>query len=383
MLGEIALIAKASAAMGGLTDLGPEDGFRVSLRVLLAALEEAGLPDSQRQAMLDNWQKRIEVRMQLMAVRAADPSIGTQEIEGPMLVTGLPRTGTTSLFDVLAQDPAVRAPLTWETMTLAEPARPGHWHDDPRIARIDDYLGGLGDPVAEAGLHTYGAMLPDECNNILLYNFWGARYPGEPEALWLKGASEWIHNCVPPLPFRLHRMVLQHLQAHGPGGRWLLKEPYHINALDHFIAEYPGAMIVMTHRDPVDVFTSLAGLYATIRGEGPGDPGRPATGRYVLERWSAGLKRCMAARQDPALDARIIDIGYSAIVTEPMATVEAIYRHFDLPLPDAARARMEAWLANPAQHRSATRFALEDFALTPEDILSAISPYPARFGRYF
>jgi hypothetical protein len=380
---DLDMMAEASAATGGLTDFGPEDGFRTSLRILLADLEAAELSQPKREALLATWRGRLETRLRLVALRAERPQIAAQRITGPLMVTGLPRTGTTALFDVLAQDPAARAPLTWETMTLGVPAEHGHWNDDPRIAEIEAHLASLGDPVAEAGLHTYGAMLPDECNNIHLFNFWGARYPGEPEAVFLKGASTWINNCMPPRPYAMHRMILQHLQAHGPSGRWILKDPYHLTALGEFLAEYPDAMIVQTHRDPIAVFPSLAGLYATIRAQGSGHPRRPETGRYVLERIGVSLKRSLAARLDPALSKRIYDIGQKQITRQPMETVKAIYDRFGLQLGADAEQRMARWIANPTQHESKTRFTFEEFDLTPADVEAVIGPYRDQFGKYF
>jgi hypothetical protein len=131
MMRDAELMAEATAATGGLSNFGPEDGFRTSLRILLADLDAADLEPARRQALRDTWRRRLETRLHLMALRADRPEIAEQQIMGPLLVTGLPRTGTTSLFDILAQDSAVRAPLTWETMTLGRPAERGHWHDDP------------------------------------------------------------------------------------------------------------------------------------------------------------------------------------------------------------------------------------------------------------
>lgn len=377
------LMAAATEATGGLVDFGPDDGFQTSLRIILADLAKADIPADDRHALLSAWLQRLGTRLRLIALRSERPAIAAQQIAPPLMVTGLPRTGTTFLFDVLAQDPGARAPLTWETMKLGEPARPGHWHDDPRIAEIDAHLASLNDPVAESGLHAYGAMLPDECNTIHLYNFWGARYPGEPDAAFLHGANEWVHTCMPTRPYAMHKMILQHLQAHGPDGRWILKDPFHINALGEFLAEYPEAMIVVTHRNPQAVFTSLAGLYATIRGQGPGHPGRRATGRYVLDRWGAGLRRLLAARMDPAINDRVLDVGHRQIMNAPLETVRAIYDRFGLPLTQEAEARMTGWIANPAQHESKVRFTPADFDLTAADLDAALGPYADRFGNHF
>lgn len=383
MITDIDLLAAAAAATR-LSDFGDES-FRKRLRILLADIDRPGLPVETRQRMLADWQTRLETRLKLLAVRGAE--VSQQHIEGPLVVTGLPRTGTTALIDILAQDPAARVLYNWETSNLVPPADPQHWHDDPRIAATQAMIEALDDPVAkavvEAGLHNYGAMLPEECNTILTLDFWGARYPGEPEALHLPSANEYVEWCTAERPYALHRMILQHLQAHGPKGRWTLKCSGHVFSIPEMLAEYADAMFVQTHRDPIPTLTSLCGLTAIIRGQGPGHPGRPATGRYILQRWGAGLRKCMAARLDPAVDHRFMDVSHRQILEQPLTVVRAIYDQFHLRLSAKATSRMTRWIEHPAQHISATRFTLEDFDLTASEVESAIGPYRERFGAFF
>ncbi len=385
MLDEARLMAEASAATG-LADFGGEQ-FRKRLRILLADLDAPGLSGTLRDHFLADWRGRLETRLKLMAVRAANPAVATQRIERPLIVTGLPRTGTTALIDLLAQDIAARVLYHWETAHLVPPADPDHWHDDPRIAATQAMLEAVEHPVVkavvEAGLHSYGAMLPEECNTIQILDFWGARYPGEPEALHLTRGSDYIQWCTAERPYHFHKMVLQHLQAHGPRGRWTLKCPGHLFSIAEMAAEYDDARFIQTHRDPVATLTSLCGLTAIIRQQGPGHPGRPATGRYILERWGAALQRCLAARTDPAIDARFLDLAHRQIASEPLAAARTIYTHFDLPLSEETVSRMERWIAQPAQHESKTRFALADFGLTPDDVEVVIGPYRERFAAFF
>lgn len=382
MITEVDLMKRAVDATG-LSDFGIEDGFRTALRVVLTELETSAYTESERETLRQEWQSRLETRLKIIGLRRQKPEIAAQVIEGPLVVTGLPRTGTTALIDLLAQDKVARPPLTWELLNFYPPAEPGHWHDDPRIAAYDKSLSGAENSVVAAGLHVFGATLPEECNRINTLNFWGSRYPGEPEALHLPDACEWFMYCRPPRPYAMHKMVLQHLQAHGPAGRWTLKTPHHIFALDQLLEEYPQAMIVQTHRDPLKVFPSLCGLTATMRGLKQGDPAYAATARYILERWGAGLKRCVAARRDPAVNSRIIDISQRQIIADPLGTVRMIYAKFGLELTAETQERMSRWLENPAQHESKTKFTLEEFGLTPADVERVIGVYGQEFREYF
>lgn len=379
-LSEDALL-ESIVAQTGLSDFGGE-AFRVGLRVAIAAAAEADLTDQKRQALQAVWRGHLEKRLRLVELRKRRPEITREVIQAPLAVIGLPRTGTTALVDLLAQDPAARTAMQWETANLFPPPRKEDWANDPRIAETQARMDAeaQSNPMVKLGLHTPGARLPDECNSFMSMDFWTPNI-GAPALL--PRYAEWLKLSRPDRPYATHRWVLQHLQAHGPAGRWVLKSPFHCFGLAELLAEYPDAMFVQTHRDPVDLLASNAGLLSTIRGFGPGDPGRLGTGREQVQLWGTGLQRCLSARMDPALDARVLDISHREVVDAPMETLKRVYAHFDLAFTAEAEQGVRTWLQSPAQHKSSVRFTLEDFGLTAADVETAFGPYRERFSSYF
>lgn len=369
-------------ASTGLSDFGDRDEFRVGLRVLLAALDESAAPEELQSMLQASWRASLETRLRLIELRRRRPEISKEPIEGPVAVIGLPRTGTTALVDLLAQDPAARAPLQWETANLFPPPRREGWDDDPRISALQEMfeVASETNPLVALGLHTFGATLPDECNSFLTLDFWS---PNLTAATPLPAYSEWLRLGRLQHPYATHHMVLQHLQAHGPAGRWTLKSPFHTFAVSELLEEYPEAMLVQTHRDPVALLPSMAGMYSTIRGQGPGDPGRHETAMELLALWGTGLQRCLAARRDPDVDARVFDVSHRSMAEDPMGTVRAVYERFQLPLSDEAARRMTAWATNPAQHMSSVKFSLDEFGVSEDQVEEAFGGYRERFGDHF
>jgi hypothetical protein len=381
MTSEVTLMERASQACG-LEDFGDNDEFLIGLRVLLAAIEQVDLPLAVRDALQTSWITSLETRLRLVHLRRERPQIVAERIEGPLAVIGLPRTGTTALVDLLAQDPAARAPLQWETANLFPPASREHWRDDPRITQTQAAFDAAAPvtPFVALGLHTFGAMLPDECNSFLALDFWS---PNLTAPLPLPKYTEWLRLAHLQHPYATHRSVLQHLQAHGPGGRWTLKSPFHAFALKEFIAEYPDAMFVQTHRDPIELLPSMAGLYATIRGQNPDDPARHNTGQELLSLWGTGMERCLAARLDPAVEARVFDVSHRAMTADPLGTLRSVYERFGLSFDAAAGQGAKAWLEHPAQHMSSVKFTLADFGLDGDQVDAAFSTYRHRFADFF
>ncbi|MGE0383972.1 MAG: sulfotransferase [Gammaproteobacteria bacterium] len=378
---ESALLQQARQATG-LSDFGGEE-FRPGLRVLLAALSESEHPPPVREALLGQCLQLLRTRLHLAAARVADPGIAAERIDAPIFVIGLPRTGTTALVDLMAQDPAARALMQWEVAAgIHPPPRRDAWASDPRIAEVDRMLAahpGMS-AIAALGQHTPGAMLPDECNNLLTLEFWTPNFSA---ATPLPRYTHWYRAAPPWNPFRFHRCVLQHLQHHGPVGRWTLKSPPHIFALSLLDQVYPDAMIVQTHRDPRQVMPSLCGLHATLRGYARGDRRYLHTGPELLDLWSEGMRRCIAARQDPALDARVLDIRHRDLAADPFAALERIYAQFGLDFSPAAQARFRAWIAQPVQQHSSVKFTLEEFGLDAASVDAAFAGYRERYGEYF
>ncbi len=127
----------------GYDDFGGED-FREGLRRLLDSIEdEAELNIIGRLTARATLQGNLENRLRLQAHRAEHPEVAEQQIRRPIFILGLPRTGTTILFNLLAQDPTTRAPLSWEVEQPCPPPRTASYTTDPRIKEMEKQLANL------------------------------------------------------------------------------------------------------------------------------------------------------------------------------------------------------------------------------------------------
>ena len=202
-----------------------------------------------------------------MEDRKRFPEIADVAIERPVFIVGLPRTGTTILHDILDQDPANRAPLTWELMFPSPPPTTEDAATDPRIAACQATIP-VGDRHSELfkAMHPMGALLSQECVVMmgeamctpLFHNQF--RVPCYQD--WVDDEADWA-----PV-YEFHRRQLQHLGWRKPGDRWVLKTGAHLWALEHLLDTYPDARIVFTHRDPVKSMTSYASLTTLVRSRG-------------------------------------------------------------------------------------------------------------------
>jgi len=374
-------ILASAMASTGLSDFGPQE-FQAPLRVLGADLDDPTLAGGLADTVAGFARVSLEKRLRLLARRKTHSEIGEEVIDRPVFVIGLPRTGTSALVDLMAQDPAARAPLQWEVKHLDELDDRASWSNDPRIDALEADFQRLSEinPVVALGLHTYGARLPEECNSFMSMSLWS---PSLAVHGHLPRYSEWIRFATLQNPYRLHRYVLQHLQHYGRGGRWTLKSPWHVFDLPAILDEYPDAVFIQTHRDPLQLMPSMCGLYATIRGQGPGDPGRRQTGRELANLWGTGLQRGMIARRDPALDARVFDISHRALLDDPLNVLRSVYERFGWGFTSEAETQARNWIKAPAQHLSSVKFSLGEFGLDEAAVEAAFGDYRERFGSLF
>lgn len=337
--------------------------FRSALDMLCrSAVDEAALGDAVLAGFAANIHRLLVKRLRLGQDREAHPEIARQEIVAPLVVTGLPRSGTTILHALLAQDPRARSPLKWEVDEPSPPPRAGHFHDDPRIARAAAAIAKL-DPEFLA-MHTVAADLPEECNTIMTMAF---RSPNFNASARLPSYIRWlIHEADMAPAYAFHREFLQHLQAFAPRPFWVLKAPPHLYWLDALLDAYPDARIVVTHRDPAEVLPSNASLIAYLRGKA-GTPDPKEVGQEQIDQWGAALDRAMAMRAGGRAPARFVDTRYTDFIRAPMDVVRRVYGHFDMPLTDAAEAAMTAFLADNRKGKHGKHvYAADEFGMSAD-----------------
>jgi hypothetical protein len=373
-------LLNAARSATGLHDFGPES-FRTGLRVLLASLEnESKLNAFGRYFARRQVLELLACRLQLVDWRRRHPEVEKQEIVRPLFVLGLPRTGTTVLYSLLALDPAHRSPLSWEIDDPCPPAEAASYASDPRIARSEWRFAQLRQLARGIqAIHPVGAALPQECIVITASEFTSIRFemcfdvPSYQE--WLLGAD--LSGC-----YEWHRRFLQHMQSRYAAERWVLKSPGHLGAIDALLAAYPDALIVQTHRDPRRVIPSVSSLEWTLRQIASDARDARALGRQQLRAWSRTLALGMHARARHAARAsQFLDLHFHEIAADPIACVRRVYAHFGLALsPEHERRMREYVAAHPREEHGAHRYTLEGFGLGEREVDDAFAEYVARFG---
>jgi hypothetical protein len=363
----------------GLTDFG-DPAFGEPLARLLHALEhEAHLTLLGRMIARGDVVRLLENRLRMTDVRHRHPEIEREDVARPIFVVGLPRTGTTILHELLAQDPANRVPMTWEVMHPWPPPERATFADDPRVAAVDKHFAGIERLIPGfQTMHPMGARLPQECVALTAHDFatmlFSTTYDVPSYQAWLDAADlRWVYAA--------HRRQLQYLQWHCRGERWVLKSPGHLWALDALLAVYPDAAIVQTHRDPLAVVASLASLVNLLRRLGSDRVDAHAVGAEWSARLAAGLERAMAvrARGLPA-STRVVDVRFGDFMRDEIGTVRGIYDQLGLRLEAEAEARMRRFLtANPRDKHGRHRYTLAAAGLAAANERRRFAAYQERF----
>ena len=362
----------------------PSPAAREGLRQLMAALAaESELTLLGR--LMIRWDMIRLLRNAATIERAHvdDPVLAAAAVPAPIFILGLPRSGTTFLHALLAEDPANLVPRNWQTIYPGsrppgfEPAR------DRRVRRVDRQLrlfAGLAPGFAEA--HPIDADSAQECSEITAHVFESLRFD---TTFRVPSYLAWMDRHGDLAGFRFHKRFLQYLQQGLPAAsRWVLKCPDHTFSLDAILKVYPDARFVVVHRDPIDVFASVAHLTEVLRQPFLKTIGAAEIGAQVSARWIEGARRLVAFDQLAEIAAsRKMHIQYDALTTAPMTSVADIYRHFELPLTPPAEAAMRRRLA--ARPRGGyvrhPPYALKRFGIDTEMLKAGFALYVSRYCR--
>lgn len=369
-------VCAAAVAATGLDDFGPGD-FRDRLDVQLAEMdadpERTGLG---RMLMFNDSVRYASNRLRIRSLLAEHPEILDIEITRPVIVIGLPRSGTTNLVNLLASDTRFRSLPLWESYEPVPDPRQATAPDgvDPRWTRAQK-----GWEAMQAGAPFVAAMHPMEPDHIheelelMLPDF--SSYNLE----WVARAPRWrdhylAHDQTPHYAYM--KTVLQILQWYRPRERWVLKSPQHLENIGPLMATFPDATVVVTHRDPVAVVQSAATMvtygartaYRTIRPE------------WYRGYWTDRIGRLLdASIRDRHLlpEGRTFDVFFHEYMADEIGTIARIYDAAGLSLTETARAEIAAHqAAHPRGKQGRVVYDLRgDFATTPDEVRS-------RFGAY-
>ncbi len=375
------LIRKARKKTG-LQDFG-DDSFREPLRIL-CELTRSGkvMSAAGRLLMKDTLLGSLMNKLKIQAEISAHPEILEEQIREPIIILGLPRTGSTPIQRLLALDPGFRTPRNWEMSGPVPPPEPETYETDPRIDKEDKnwkflyYL----IPSLKA-IHESSGNMPEECIQMMrndLISWWFILVTGDEYVDWLLDQDF-------TLAYQLHKRQLQLLQWKFPKKRWLLKAPTHIYGLSEMLQVYPDARVVQLHRDPFEVLPSVASLFTHMRGAlyEEIDPAAIADewlhlGVKLVER---GIE--VREKEKKKKDGTVLfhDILYPDFMADPIKSVRKMYSALGIELNPEAEGNMRRYFdENPQGKHGKHRYNLEQFGLDAKEIKKLYGPYCKRFG---
>lgn len=374
------LVAEALQATG-LDDFGGDEWIE-GLDVLLASLaSDAELHEMGEIVAATQIGNALRTRLRIIDWHRAHPDIAERPIAAPIVILGQPRTGTTILFDLLAQDPGLRVPLTWEVADPVPPPRTETYDTDPRIA-IAQAAADMTESVIPGfqAIHPSGPLRAQECVAITAGDFrsmlWGTVFRVPTYMDWL--FTEADHSSA----YRYHRQFLQVLQSEHRGERWLLKTPAHQWHLAEMFAAYPDAVAVHTHRDPLIVLASVCSLMSVLHRMGTDEPSIPRLAPEWIEYLVDGNNRSMDARDDGTVpDGQAIDVVFADLMADSLGTIAGIYDQLGREFTDETAGAMAAFLAeNSREKHGKHTYSFADTGLDVAAARERTSRYVTSFG---
>jgi hypothetical protein len=354
--------------------------FRDPLRRLLESLEaEARLNLMGRLATRYDMVRLLANRLRMEEDRKRNPGIAEEETPRPIIIAGLPRTGTTLLHSLLALDPASRVPLTWETMYPSPPPEAATYLTDRRISLVDGQMRWFRRMVKGFDrIHPVGARLPIECLVIFSHSFLSYQFETTHR---LPSYLDWLEGQDLRPAYEVHRRFLQHLQWRCPGERWVLKAPAHMFDFEAMFSTYPDACVIMTHRDPIEVTASNASLTAALRSAFSDGIDPLEVGPECSRRWAEAIGRAVRSRDRGCAPAeRFLDLYYIDLIADPIGAMRKVYARFDLRFPEGLEEKIRAFLRhNPSDRFGKHRYRLEQFGLNLEEETRRYAAYRERF----
>jgi hypothetical protein len=375
-----AALMDAARADTGLDDFGADD-FVPRLGLLCRAMHEEGRFNhagvlQQHTLILGLLKNRLLVED--LIVR--HPEILDEEIRAPIIICGLPRTGTTHLHNLISADPAIRSLPYWESLepVLAERERPTPGEPDPRRERTALALSFL--DVAMPYFNRMHEMTVDHAHEeiqLLAIDFSSMLF--ETTAPMPKWRDAYRARDQRP-SYAYLRRVLQVLQWLRGGPRWVLKSPQHLEQFPALLDTFPDATFVVTHRDPVSVTTSMVTMLAYSARLSRDQVDAEDIGRYWADRLEVMLRRCADERAVLPAE-RTIDVHFDEFMADDLAMVGRVYDLAGQSFDEPARVAMHAFMAEHPRGKFGTiDYDLAQFGLDPGERRRALAFYTERFA---
>lgn len=371
------LIKRAMDATG-LSHFG-DDSFREGLAMLVESADrEAGFTAMGTAAfdaqIVDHLVQRLHVEDWYFRYGEIDD----QEIVAPLIGLGLPRTGSTALSCLLAEDPAARSIRNWEAQAPCPPPELATQDNDPRIAkaqksmqRRDALFPRMKQMVPSS------ATSPTECQTYMAMDFKSQLFQAFAH---IPTYVEWLNHQADLVPtYAYVKRILKLLQWRCPPTRWRLKNPSHALFIDALDQVFPDARYWMTHRDVAHVIPSVADLYCELSSAYSDNVDKRYLGNMTTDFCALGMERMIAFR-NAGHDDRFFDVQFAPFQADPFAVLDALYAWLGEELAPEARARMQDWRkANGKDKHGKHVVDAAAFGLNSENLRQKFQFYAERF----
>lgn len=370
----------------GLADFG-DDGFLPAFRRMVESINaDSVFSDAGREQARERFLKSLVNRLRFAEDVKRHPEILDEQILPPLVILGLPRTGSTKVHRMLWQGGDFTGMLMWQGFNPAPfPDVPADGGEDPRIAaaaRFLDWRSSRHAAISKA--HHAEAQQPEEEIYLLELSFGTWAPYGYYE---MPAYIEWVRHADRGHVYRYLRQLLQYLQWQhhrgAPPKRWILKAPPHLGREADLVAAFPGAKLVLLHREILEVIPSLISLTNAMRHQYCAEaPDKQALSAWIMDEFSDSMRRHMAWRQTQP-SGTVLDIAYADIVNDEMAVARRIYDFCGMTMSAQAEAGMRAWSADNVQHgQGAHVYDLQGTGLTDQTILDGFAAYRTAFAAW-
>ena len=341
-----------------------ESSFTEPFNILIDSLnKEANLSFLGRFAAEYQIKQHIRTRS---AISDAYETIKDPMVTKPIFVIGLPRSGTTFLFNLLSQDDANRSPLFWEMMKPLPIVKPNSFNEMMRIKRSDlilyfkeKFIPKLDD------LHAIRSSSPEECLLIKVFALQSILYfymANTPSYL------DYLSNCETRTAYRWHFKFLSILETLNQPKRWLLKDPSHLGNLDEILSYYPDASFIHITRDPAETLPSICSLTAQVRKGFSASIDLNDLGQKTLSFWEKSNNKNEGQKSKFSSD-KYMQIKYKDLIDDPINLMKDIYSNFSFDLNDSTLKKMTDYVeVGSLEAKAKHKYSLEDYGLDRTEV---------------
>ena len=362
----------------GLSDLGEPLFFEGLNRLIDSINNEANLNEIGIQAQPIRIQGLLTNRLRFEEDLKKFPEILDQEIIAPIVIVGLPRTGSTMTHRLLASDPNHTAMLWWEGRYPA--LLPGEKRGDIETrmelgkAEVDAVVAASPEAL---DIHPWDYKGADEEILLLEHNFLST----VPESFMaLPSYSEWIEEQDHTLAYEDLKKFIQYLQWQNPGRekkRWVLKSPHHLGFIDKMISVFPDAKIIQTHRDPIKTVPSFCSMCANLFEPLTTNFDKVFIGKHWSNKLTRALNHCMnISEQHPN---NFLDLEFLNMIKDPIDEMKKIYEFIGESFGEKTEVAMEAWREENKHEMGAHKYSLEEYDLTESQINDNFAKYQQKY----